>query len=247
MRRVEELRLAFLLLTRVPVGQIRGDVPTMAASSWSWPIVGVFVGAISALAFLAGQRLGLPDTMSAILALASSALVTGAMHEDALADLADGFGGGRDRARKLEIMRDSRIGAYGVTALCLALLFRTFGIAAVAGSGAQGLAFLGLAAMTRAVQPAAMVLMPAARADGLGHAARGASLAPATVALALGLCALIPLGPVAGAGAALAVALGAGGVALLAMRQIGGQTGDVLGAMQMLGECAGWAALILLT
>ena len=130
--RVSEIRLAFSLLTRLPVGQIEGQVPPLAASGWAWPLVGAVVGAIMALAGGVGLWLGLPPVMVAILSLAAGAWVTGAMHEDGLADVADGFGGGRDRARKLEIMRDSRVGSYGVLALILATAFRAAGLAALA-------------------------------------------------------------------------------------------------------------------
>lgn len=243
---VRELRLAFVLLTRIPVGRLRGDLPSPAVSSWSWPIVGVAVGAISALTFLAAARVGLPPGMSAILTLLATAIVTGAMHEDALADLADGFGGGSDRASKLRIMRDSRIGAYGVLALTLALGFRAMAIVDVASPGQVALALIALAAATRGALPVAMVLMPAARDDGLGHAARGGGTKRALAAAVLGAACLIPLGATAGLAVAGAIAAAVACIGVLAMRQIGGQTGDVLGAMQQLAECAGWAVLVVL-
>lgn len=242
--RLDELRLALMLLTRLPVGRIEGAAPSMAASAWAWPLAGVAVGAIAALVLALMQGLGLPPVPAALLALAVGAVATGAMHEDGLADLADGFGGGATRDRKLEIMRDSRIGSYGVVALALSLGFRTSAIAALAPDGATW-ALIGLAAISRAMLPAALVLMPAARGDGLGKAARGEET-PALPALALGVLFLLPLG----LGAAIitlgAVALAAGALGLLAKRQIGGQTGDVLGAMQQAGEIAGWAALLAL-
>ena len=241
--RTGEIRLAFMLLSRLPAGRIEGEAPAMAASSWAWPLVGVAVGAIMALVCGAGLWLGLPPLMAALLTLAAGALATGAMHEDGLADLADGFGGGRDRARKLEIMRDSRIGSFGVVALVLALAFRAIGISTLAEAGSATAALIGIAAASRAVLPAALVLMPAARADGLGRSAAGAHPKPALIAAGIGFLCLLPLGfgtaVVAGAAMALAATLLAG----LALRQIGGQTGDVLGAMQQLAEIAGWAAL----
>lgn len=245
-RRAEELRLAFLLLTRLPVGAIRGAAPGMAASSWAWPLVGAAVGAIATLVAGLSLWLGLPPAMAAILALTASALATGGMHEDGLADLADGFGGGGDRARKLEIMRDSRIGAYGVIALVLALGFRGFGIAALAESGSVTAALIGIAAASRAVLPAALILMPPARADGLGRSAAGAEPRPALIAAGIGFACLLPMGFGTALAAALVIALAATAVAALAMRQIGGQTGDVMGAMQQLAECAGWAVLVAL-
>ena len=242
--RADELRLAFLLLTRLPVPPIAGEAPAMAASSWAWPVVGLAVGGISALACIAALAIGLPPVMAAIFALAAGVLATGGMHEDGLADLADGFGGGRTRERKLEIMHDSRIGSYGVIALILALGFRVAAIATLIGEDGPVFALAALAAASRAALPAAIVLMPAARGDGLGRAAVGIDPVPARAAAAIGFLCLMPLGFGAAVLTAAAVALASLVVAWLAMRQIGGQTGDVLGAMQYVAECAGWAAIV---
>ncbi len=242
--RADELRLAFLLLTRLPVRPLPGEAPAMATSSWAWPVVGLVVGGISALAGLLALALGLPPAMAAPVALAAGVLATGGMHEDGLADLADGFGGGRTRERKLEIMRDSRIGSYGVIALVLALGFRATAIAALIGGGGSLFALAALAAASRGVLPAAIVLMPSARSDGLGRAAAGIDPVPARAAAVIGFLCLLPLGIGAAVVTAAAITLAAFVVARLAMRQIGGQTGDVLGAMQCLAECAGWAAAI---
>lgn len=243
-RRADELRLAFLLLTRLPVAAIPGAAPTMAASSWAWPIVGLVVGGIAGALALLCLALGLTPLMAALAALAVGALLTGAMHEDGLADLADGFGGGRDRDRKLEIMRDSRIGSYGVLALVLATGFRAAGISALATSGGLILAFPALAAASRAALPAALVLLPPARTDGLGRAATGTEPRPAAVAALIGFACLLPFGVGVALAVTLVIAGTAAAIAVLAMRQIGGQTGDVLGAMQVLCECAGWATLV---
>ena len=240
--RAGEIRLAFALLSRFPVGSVPGEVPAMAATGWAWPLVGAAVGAVMALAAGLALWLGLPPVMAALLALAAGALATGAMHEDGLADVADGFGGGRDRARKLEIMRDSRVGSYGVVALLLALGFRAAGIAEAAAAGLLWPALVGLAAASRAGLPLALHLLPPARSDGLGRAA-GAAEGPAKVALAIGVLFLLPLGVGAALAVAAAMALAALAVSALALRQIGGQTGDVMGASQVLAECAGWAAL----
>lgn len=241
--RRDELRLAFMLLSRLPAGRIDGEAPAMTAASWAWPVVGAAVGLIGALACGFGLWIGLPPAMAAVLAIAAGALATGAMHEDGLADLADGFGGGQDRARKLEIMRDSRIGAYGVVALILVLAFRTMGVATLAEAGSAVVALIGLAAASRAVLPAALVLMPAARMDGLGRSAVGHDPMPAIVAAGIGFLCLLPLGPGTAVLTALAMSVAALIVAGIAMRQIGGQTGDVMGAMQQIAEIAGWTVL----
>ena len=241
--RADEVRLAFMLLSRLPMGVIRGEAPTMAASGWAWPLVGAAVGAIAAAACALALAIGSPPAMAALIALASVVLATGAMHEDGLADVADGFGGGRDRATKLEIMRDSRIGSYGVIALVLTFGLRWTGLTSVIDAGQSLAALIGLHAATRGALPMALVLMPAARSDGLGYAAKGADFRPAVTAVALGILCLLPLGLGTALTVVIAVTLASTGIAAIAKRQIGGQTGDVMGAMQQVAECAGWLVL----
>ena len=242
-RRLDEARLALMLLTRLPAGRIEGPVPPMSASTWAWPLAGAVVGAIAAFVLGLALVLGLPAPAAAILALAALILASGAMHEDGLADLADGFGGGVTRERKLEIMRDSRIGTYGVVALCIALGMRAVGIAALAGAGGAAMALIGIAAASRAVLPMALIRMPAARDNGLGRMAAGDDPAPAWAAALIGFFCLLPLGLGTALLVAFAMVLAALILAGIAMRQIGGQTGDVLGAMQQVAEVAGWVAL----
>lgn len=242
-RRADELKLAFMLLTRLPVRPIPGEAPAISASAWAWPIVGLVVGLLSALACGIALALDLPPSMASIVALTAGMLATGAMHEDGLADVADGFGGGHSRERKLEIMRDSRIGAYGAVALVLSQGLRAAGIAAVAASGTTLFTLVAVAAASRAVMPAALVLMPAARGDGLGHFAAGTDPVPARIAAAIGFACLLSLGIGAALVITCAMAFAAFAFARIALRQIGGQTGDVLGAMQQVAECAGWLCL----
>lgn len=239
---LSEIRMGFMILTRIPVGPIAGEAPSMGASAWSWPLVGLVTGGLSALVWLLARQLGLPPFPAAALAVLTGSLVTGGLHEDGLADLTDGFWGGRDKARRLEIMRDSRIGSYGALAIGFSLLIRVGALASLtACTGA--LALIALAAASRGAMPAALHLLPAARADGLGRAAEGVGARQLFVALALAGAALLPFGLRVAlltgalmAGAALALGL-------LALRRIGGQTGDVLGAMQQWSELAGWLAL----
>jgi adenosylcobinamide-GDP ribazoletransferase len=228
-----------MLLTRLPAGRL-GHVPAMAQSVWAFPIVGLIVGAIGAAVAIS---LGALDpSLVAGVTLAAMILVTGGLHEDGLADLADGFGGGRDRAQKLEIMRDSRIGSYGTLALILML-----GLRVQAMVIAQDMAILGLIAIecaSRAGLPLVMRLMPAARKDGLGHAAAQAvSLWRACAAVGFGIISLMILGPALALMMAAVIGVVLIGVAVLAMRQIGGQTGDVLGAMQQMSAMAAWLLL----
>ncbi len=227
-----------MLLSRLPCGTIPDPAPSIPASIWAFPLVGALVGALMWAGFAAATALGLPPFAAALIALAIQALATGGLHEDGLADTADGFGGGAVKARKLEIMKDSRIGSYGV----LALIF-TLGLSATAIAEAGGFwAFLAIGAASRTAMLWPMTRLPAARDDGLGHSAR-APLAPRHwvalgLTLVLGLTAL-PALPI--------IALTTLSLTALFKRQIGGQTGDTLGATQKLTECAGWLTLAALT
>ena len=248
--RLAEAQLAIMLMTRLPAGRISEPVPTMAAASWAFPLAGLVAGAIMALVLSTAAWLGLPPAIAAGLALAAGVVATGGLHEDGLADTADGFGGGRDRDHKLAIMRDSRIGTFGTLALLLALGLRWSAVAALA---VQDLhlttsAVVAIAIASRAGLPTILLLLPPARSDGLGHAAGGGTGVRAAVALAIGIAALaLLLGPKAALGIVILEIIILGLMARLAMRQIGGQTGDVLGAIQQVAELCAWIALQRLT
>ena len=233
--KVTEAQVALMLLTRLPAGRIKGKAPSTAEAAWAFPLVGALVGLLSFVAFWIATWLGLPPLAAAFLAMAASAFLTGALHEDGLADLADGFGGGRDKATKLAIMRDSRLGSYGAVALIFVLVLTATGIAE---TGSLAL-FVAIGALSRTAMLLPMAVLPPARSDGLGHAAaltidsRVIVAFAVTAALVLVAVAFWPL--IAAVAATFAVLA-------LAKRQIGGQTGDVLGATQKLAECAAWLA-----
>ncbi|WP_444464997.1 adenosylcobinamide-GDP ribazoletransferase [Rhodobacter capsulatus] len=242
--RLSEAHLAVLLLTRLPMPRLADPAPTLAQSVWAYPLAGLVVGAISALALFATLALGLPPALAAGLAVTVQVVITGALHEDGLADVADGFWGGRERARRLEIMRDSRIGSYGVAALVLSLGLRWQGVAALAeASPALAMAgLIGLAMLSRAACGVVMAALPAARSEGMGRYAAGAAWKRVLAGGAIGLGAAVglglPVGPLALVQGALVV-----GLMQLARTKIGGQTGDVLGTAQQLAEIGGWLVL----
>ena len=246
MRPLAELQVAVMLLTRLPAGRVGNDAPTMAQSAWAWPLAGLLVGGIVAGAYGLATLLGLPPMIAALLAIGGATLATGGLHDDGLADLADGCGGGHDRARKLAIMRDSRIGSYGVLALILSVGLRVGALAALADPALVAPAAIGLAMASRGWLPLWVWLLPPARDEGLGHGAARITGAAAALAAALGLIGLMLLGPGIGLAAGLATLAGGAAVAAFARRQLGGQTGDVLGAIQQLAEIAGWLALLAL-
>ncbi|UWQ22517.1 adenosylcobinamide-GDP ribazoletransferase [Jannaschia sp. W003] len=234
-----QLRSAALLLTRIPV---RGPVAAPAArAAWAWPLVGLAVGAAVAGTLFGTAALGAVPGLAAALALLVGAMLTGALHEDGLADVADGIWGGGTPERRLAIMRDSRLGTYGALALGLGLLARwSLLVAALAGN--YWLAPVAAAAASRAAM-AWMLARPPARADGLGRGAGRPGPRTVATALALGALPLLAFG-LHGLAAALLAALATLALARLARARIGGVTGDVCGAAQQLAEIAVLAALL---
>lgn len=238
-RLVQDAALAVVFLTRVPL-PLRGPLADGAAArAMGWfPLVGALVGLAGGLVFALAGLAHLPPLTAALLALASTVWLTGGLHEDGAADVADGFGGGRDRARKLEIMRDSRVGSYGVLALVFSVALRASALAAIAEPGPVVAALVVAGALSRCGLAAVALLLPPARRDGLAVAQGRPGLPTTLLVLALGgLTALALLGWV-GVCAIAATAGAAWLVAATARRQIGGHTGDVFGTVQQAGEVA---------
>jgi adenosylcobinamide-GDP ribazoletransferase len=227
-----------MLLTRLPVGRFAS---ARGGGVWAYPLVGAVVGIIAAAGFWAAIRLGLPPAIAAIGAVAASVLTTGALHEDGLADTADGFGGGATVARKLEIMRDSRIGSFGALALMLALGLRVAALAALADPARVAVALIAAAALGRGAMIGMLLTLPPARTDGMAASLGPTPLTPGAVGLAIAAAGvLLPHGA-----RAVVAALLAGAVMVwLARRQIGGHTGDVLGATEQAAECAVLLAML---
>lgn len=244
---VRLLVCAIQFLTRVPVPSLKTFEPEwITRSARYFPLVGQGVGAVSALVLLAGERVW-GGGVGAVLAIAVGLLITGAFHEDGLADTADGLGGGQTPGRRLEIMKDSRVGTYGVCALVLVLGLK---IAVLGGAPAAALMLLAAHGLGRAAAVVVMRVTPYAPSGEAGKwkpMPRGVRSREVVVALLLAAwpLAFLPLDAalvgLAG-GAVLAVAM-----ALLARRLIGGHTGDVLGAVEQLFEVGfllGVAALL---
>ncbi len=248
--RRDELLLVARFFTRVPLGAaVMAPAPgALARAAWGFPLVGAGIGIVAAAAFAVARVLALPPLAAALVAVGAGVLVTGALHEDGLADTADGFGGGGDADAKLAIMRDSRSGAFGVLALVFSVGLRAAALAAIDGRWAVLGALVAAHAVGRGALPAVLRLLPPARSDGLGVAAGAPDTAG--VAWSLGIAAVLALaglGVTAGITAVVAAAAVMTLVAMLARRQIGGYTGDVLGAIEQGGEAtmllaaASWA------
>lgn len=245
----DDIAHAAMFLTRLPISApARTDRPLMHAG-WAFPLVGLVTGALGGGALWLGAAAGLPLLAAALGALAVTAFVTGALHEDGLADLADGFGGGSTKERKIEIMRDSRVGSYGVLALVLATGLKAAALASIAVAAPWLAAFAFAAAQVlgrTAILPIAHFLAPAT-ASGLGTGAGRPKAVTTGLCIALGTLICFSLLPGAGFVTALpAAALAALATAFLAQRQIGGYTGDVLGGSEQVVECAVLLALTLL-
>jgi adenosylcobinamide-GDP ribazoletransferase len=246
-----QMRLAIAFLTRLPVDldsaedDLSESAPaTLAEAMWLFPLIGFAIGGTGAITLGLLAWAGVPASVAAALAIAAMVLLTGALHEDGLADIADGFGGGADKATKLSIMRDSRVGTYGVVTVTLVLIIKIAALSALAhiSIGAAAGALIAAATWSRALFAPTMRWLEPARTDGLGANAGAPSEGTSWLGLLLAaaLVTLVLLTP-AGFGIVMVLAagsLGAFAVGWIALKQIGGYTGDVLGAGQQVAEAA---------
>jgi adenosylcobinamide-GDP ribazoletransferase len=233
-----DIRTGILFCTRLPLPHARPvEGADVARASWALPIAGALVGAVGALVYWLAHAVGLPPWPAAALTLAATLALTGCLHEDGLADTADGFGGGTTRERKLEIMRDSRIGTFGVCAVVLSLVLRIGALASLTDPALVAPALIAAHVAARASLPAFMGILPQARAEGLSAGAGQPPPASVMAALVIGVLALgLGFGLARAAVALILLVLAFGALVRLAEKQIGGQTGDVLGALEQAGE-----------
>jgi adenosylcobinamide-GDP ribazoletransferase len=234
--RAGDIRIALGLLTRLPGGTMpRARAP--AAAAWAYPLAGLVVALVALVLAGLADWIGLPPVLVALTVIAAQVAATGALHEDGLADCADGFWGGWDRARRLEIMKDSHAGTYGMLALILALGFRWGALWQLTETGSLAAGVIVAAIMSRGAMVWTMHSLPHARAGGLSRAT-GRPGRPTALA-AVGLAVLVaPFAPGFMLWPLLVAALSCFGVMALARERIGGQTGDVLGATQQVTEIA---------
>jgi len=243
---VRALRAAFVFLTRIPVGGF-----PYSDDEWRWapaffPLVGLLLGA--ALGGIDRSLAPLGFFAAALGALAASLLATGAFHEDGLADTSDALGGGFDREKILLILKDSRVGTFGASALVVSIVGRALLLARLGPDAVLALPLVGMAARAAPVwQIVALpyVSGPASRSPGVTRAG-GLQACIATVWALAGAAAMVATGH------ASALRMGAmlasmGVVTLVSgwryARRLGGITGDFLGATEQLCELAGYGAL----
>ena len=213
------LSTSLAFLTRIPLPSfLFRDHIAASSAAWGFPVVGLLIGVVQALVLGLLVALGLHSVVVAVLVMGGSIMLTGALHEDGLGDVADSLGGGT-RERKLDIMKDSRLGTFGV--------------------------LVGASVVSRALMTVVWAVLPAASAQGLGS--QRPSLVTGLVALAIGCAVLVALMPLAGmiilVGTLFAI-ITAVAFALFARWQYGGVTGDVCGATQILTELAFYAAAL---
>ena len=241
---LESLAAALRFFTRLPLpGTLGQSELALEKAIRYFPLVGIVVGFIAALVFVACSFFW-PETLAVLAAMASAILLTGALHEDGWSDMVDGFGGGWERQRILDIMRDSRLGSFGAVALVVLLLAR----------------FLCLLEIDPVLIPAALIAGHAfsrlcsffilatldyARSEGKAKAF-SQPLGGGAIAFAV-LTALLPLPFLPWPPVLFAVALASLATLWLRglfKRGIGGYTGDCLGAAQQLAEVAFYAGLL---
>jgi adenosylcobinamide-GDP ribazoletransferase len=240
--------LAMTLLTRIPMPPARTwDAAAQSHAVWAYPIVGAMIGAIGAIVFWAARNIGLPANPAAWSAVAAMILATGCFHEDGLADFWDGIGGGQTITRKLEIMRDSRIGSYGAAALITSLGLRTALIAALDTVGSAEVALIAAGLLGRCGIVAVLHLIGPARADGLAATAAAPPALCVAAAMLFGVSVFWLCQASAAVAAIAATGIVVGLMTRLMRHQIEGYTGDGLGATEQKIEGAVLAAVLACT
>lgn len=252
---IDDTARSVAFLSRVPVPQRHFTAydGRLSRAVRAFPLAGVLIVLPAAALAAVLSAVHAPPLLLAFATLTVQVLITGALHEDGLSDSADGIGGGRDRDSALSIMKDSRVGSYGVVALVLSFGLRSAALAALAATltpSGLGMAVLAVAAASRTAMVWHWSLLPPARRDGVAASVGEPESRATIVALASGtlLAALLilPHGTLLSALLCLAAIVA---VVLvfnrIAMRKIGGHTGDTIGATQQLAEMSALFALAL--
>ncbi len=245
---IEELRGAAAFLTRLPARWLGVDpsvAPDFRQAARVFPVIGGLIGLAAGIVLIVAEALGIPPLVGAVLVVGTTALITGGLHEDGLADFADSLGG-TTTEKKLEIMDDSRIGTYGALALLLSVVARVAAIsviAAVAGPIRTTLVLIAAEAVSRAAMVRLWHDLPAARLGGLSNDAGAPDQNAMLVALAVAaVIAIVFSLPAVGLWATVLAAALAAAATYAAIRvtahTLGGRTGDTIGACQQIAVVA---------
>ncbi len=240
-------------MPRLPFEADAHAIPDFTLAPRMLPFAGLLIGIPSALTLWLAVTLGLPAHVAAAIAVAVAVLATGAFHEDGLADTFDGLGGGWTPERRLEIMKDSRIGSYGGAALILVLILRVAAISALLDETtplAAGLLVLAAAGLSRTMGLTPVAMLPPARPGGFSSTVGRPTMPVYVLAMTLSLFitgGLIGLAELSLWGAAIGILLGLALTAAMtfwSLKAIHGQTGDIAGACQQLSEIAFYLGLL---
>ena len=238
--------LRFYSRLPIPVFAFEADahgIPDFARTAWAIPLAGAIIGLVGAGIGLAAWFAGIAIPLAATLTIATLVIATGAFHEDGLADCCDGFWGGATRERRLDIMKDSRLGTFGTAGLALALLLRILALGELFRlTGPMALLLLiGISAFSRPAALLPVLFLPPASGTGLAAGTPMPGAGGLLLALVIGGVFLVAPALYLEFSTGLLAAFGAVAVALylaarLSEAKIGGFTGDVLGACQQITE-----------
>lgn len=236
---IQKFLLALSFFTRLPIGRRDFGNVTLAQSAWAFPIVGAVIGALDGLFYLAMLNLGIASNIAAWLTIIFHLLLTGGLHEDGLADTADGLASGKTIEQKLAIMRDSRIGSYGVLTLVTVISLRANIISGFADNLPTLLLFVAAAAASRGFMVIFMQSTTYARNDGLAANSGKPSIANTLTAALISIISLLLTSQIYSALIAIyTLAVLYIIIRYVVIKNFGGITGDTLGASQQLSEVA---------
>ena len=235
--KVQDIWAAIGLLSRIPV-PVDHDAATerRQLATWAYPLAGLAIAFVALIIGTVAKWFGLGPEIIAALILTTLVVITGAMHEDGLADSADGLWGGWTRERRLEIMKDSRIGTFGVLGLGLGLLLRWVALTAIIANGAMWAGVLVAAITSRIPMVALMHLLNNARGSGLSATVGRPDKTTLGIAIVVGLVLSLVLTGLAVVPLFIFLCGATAACYLIAQAKIGGQTGDILGASQQVAE-----------
>lgn len=237
-REIGHFFVGMMFLTRLPAPpDLNHAEGRLARAARYFTLIGVLIGLIGGgVFFFASHALSAP--IAGGLAILTTIILTGALHEDGLADTADGLGGGSSREQALEIMRDSRLGTYGVCAVVFSIGLRVAALATLAPLEGM-IAMIVAHAVSRGMLPPVLVSGANARTRGLASSvAGGVSHAEAGFAFLAALAVAMIAGPVVGMISFTAAVIASGLLLVQLVRRLGGYTGDGLGAIQQASEIA---------
>ena len=241
---VYDAGVALSLLTRIPLRLSATAFERSNIAVWAYGLAGALWAVMVWLTSTIAIALGLGHFISVLLGLAAGTILTGAMHEDGLADSADGLWGGLEIERRLEIMKDSTIGVYGVVALFFSLSLRWLLISHLFDLSLAFASLLVAGSFSRAVLGVIMALLPTARSDGLSHSVGRPGPTPAYVGVGISALAALLLLGVTGLVVCAIGSLTAWICAAIANHKIAGQTGDILGATAIVTEITMMIAIL---